>query len=138
MLVREIMVKSVLTATENTTLAEIAQVMVEQSIGCVPIVNDAGKLTGLVTKSDLTCKDGGIPFLTFRSPHLFGCWLPSDGVEKMYAAAEERLAKEIMTRDVVTVTEYDSIQVVLKQTPSCGSGRSPSGNRYQTGSFASD
>ena len=51
-LIKEVMKKRVVTATPETPIKEIAHLMAEKKIGCVPIVS-AGTLTGLVTTTDI-------------------------------------------------------------------------------------
>jgi len=51
--VSEVMAKDVVTAGPDTALAEIARILVERKIGCVPVVSPRGELLGLVTESDL-------------------------------------------------------------------------------------
>jgi len=50
--IKEIMKKRVVTAAPDTPIKEIARLMAEKKIGCVPIVSD-GALTGLVTTTDV-------------------------------------------------------------------------------------
>lgn len=50
--VREVMKKRVISAAPDTSIKEIAHLMAEKKIGCVPIVS-AGALVGLVTTTDL-------------------------------------------------------------------------------------
>ena len=47
------MITTVLTASCDTSINEICQVMFSQHIGALPIVNDAGVLLGLITRSDI-------------------------------------------------------------------------------------
>ena len=50
--IKEVMKRRVLTAAPDTPIKEIAQLMADKKIGCVPIVS-AGALVGLVTTTDL-------------------------------------------------------------------------------------
>lgn len=43
MKVREIMVRPVIVVKENSTLEEIAQIMLDNRIGCVPVVDKGVK-----------------------------------------------------------------------------------------------
>jgi len=49
---RDLMRSDVITATETTSVADIAEMMVKNDIKRVPIVRD-GKLVGIVTRADL-------------------------------------------------------------------------------------
>ncbi len=50
--VRDVMVKRVLTATEDTTVEDAARIMIDHKIGCLPVMRD-GQLVGIVTDIDL-------------------------------------------------------------------------------------
>jgi CBS domain-containing protein len=107
------MVEPVIVIRENATLVEAARTMLEHSIGCLPVVNEQGELSGIITESDFTAKEKGIPFSTFRAPQVFGKWVDECSIERIYSAARTMTAREIMRRDVITVTEDDSVAVVL-------------------------
>jgi acetoin utilization protein AcuB len=47
------MVTKVLTAEPDTTIREVANVMLNQKIGCLPILTSSLELTGIVTRSDI-------------------------------------------------------------------------------------
>ncbi len=112
MKVKDIMTVPVITIGADTQLKKVAQIMLDHNIGGVPVVNESGELTGIITESDFTAKEKGVPFSVFRAPQLFGKWLGNDA-EVLYAAAENVPAREIMSTNVVTVKEDDSIEEVL-------------------------
>jgi CBS-domain-containing membrane protein len=51
--VREVMAKDVVSVRPDTELHEVARILVERKIGCVPVVGEGGELVGLVTETDL-------------------------------------------------------------------------------------
>ncbi len=61
--VQDVMTTSVVTVTEQTPFAEIAGTMAEHRISGVPVLDGAGRVTGIVTEADLLrkqeYKDGG-------------------------------------------------------------------------------
>lgn len=114
MVARTIMMQPVAVVREGTTLGEIARMMLERHIGCVPVVNDRGEICGIVTESDFTAKQRGIPFSTFRAPKILGQWMPKKGIERIYEAARTMTAREIMTARVVTMTEEQSVEEVVE------------------------
>lgn len=65
MQVREIMSTDVVKAGPDTEVRELARLMVEKRIGCIPIEDAQGKLLGLVTEGDLVHQDARIHFPTF-------------------------------------------------------------------------
>lgn len=105
MKVREVMSTPVLVVQEQATLEEVARTMLDHHIGCAPVVNRQGVLVGVITESDFAAKEKGFPFSTFRAPQLLGQWISSDNVERIYEAARQLQAKEIMQPQVITVTE---------------------------------
>jgi CBS domain-containing protein len=112
--VQDVMMKPVIVVRETTTLEEIARVMLDNQIGGVPVVDDSGKIVGIVTESDFAAKERGIPFSLVRAPQLFGDWLGPTGVERVYKAARTLTAKSIMQTRVITVGEDDPLERVLQ------------------------
>jgi CBS domain-containing protein len=112
-LVRDIMTHPAITVPECATLEEAARTMLDRRIGCLPVVDPQGRLAGIITESDFTGTERCIPFSTFRAPRLFGQWVSAQELERMYAEARKILASEIMTRDVVTVTEADPVREAI-------------------------
>ena len=53
MRVEELMTSPVHTAAPDSSLKELARTLVERGMGCVPIVDAAGALIGIVTEADL-------------------------------------------------------------------------------------
>ncbi len=51
--VADAMTKDPITINENALLEEAAVVMREQSIRCLPVMNNAGKLCGIITETDI-------------------------------------------------------------------------------------
>lgn len=49
---RNIMVKDVVTITEDTALEEAARIMADKKIGCLPVMRD-GELVGIISDNDL-------------------------------------------------------------------------------------
>lgn len=114
MKVSEIMTSPVVTVSETATLEEAARTMCDYKFGCVPVVDDQGKLVGIITESDFAAKEKAVPFTTFRMPQLFGQWLGKAEVEEMYQAACANPVADLMTRDVITVTEEATIEELLE------------------------
>jgi len=51
LVVKEAMVAAPLTTTPNTPLEDAARVMLDNKIGCLPVI-DKGKIVGIITESD--------------------------------------------------------------------------------------
>jgi CBS domain-containing protein len=56
MQVREIMTPNPACCTPNTTLQDAAKLMAERDCGELPIIDDQGKLIGVVTDRDICCR----------------------------------------------------------------------------------
>ncbi len=125
MYVRQIMMTPVTTVDEDCSLEDAAKIMLDRNIGALPVVDDRDELCGIVTESDYVAKEKGIPFSIYRFPQMFGEWMPHKHVERMYEAARRRAVREIMSRDVVTVTEVDTIEAVLEKMLQRGLHRLP-------------
>ena len=51
--IKDIMTKSLITVRQADTVEKAAVVMLEKNIGGMPVVDDAGKLMGIITQSDI-------------------------------------------------------------------------------------
>ena len=49
---RDIMIKDVITTTEDTAIEEAARIMADKKLGCLPVMRD-GRLVGIITDNDL-------------------------------------------------------------------------------------
>jgi len=115
MKVGEIMTEPVIVVTQDRTLEEAAQKMLNSHIGGLPVVNDEGKIVGMVTESDFSAKEHAIPFSRIYAPQLFGEWMSKEGVEKAYEAARSVTVKEIMSSPVETITEDDTVAEAVRK-----------------------
>jgi CBS domain-containing protein len=112
--IAELMSQPVIFVREDSTLEKTARTMLDRDIGCVPVVNDEGILTGIVTESDFAAKEKYIPFSRFSAPKVLGHWLPLDGIEGIYEAARNHQVREIMTSPVMSLEEDDSVEEAVE------------------------
>jgi nucleotide-binding universal stress UspA family protein/predicted transcriptional regulator len=110
---RDIMVSPVITASEDSSLESLARTMLDERIGCLPVVNDDGKLTGIVTESSFTGQERCPPFSLYRMPQLFGEWVPRAGIEQIYEAGRTLRARQIMSAPVMTATADEPVASVV-------------------------
>ena len=125
MKVVEIMTSPVITAPEDCSLEEAARMMLDHRIGCLPVVNRQGEMVGILTESDFTAKEKGVPFSLYRSPQVFGAWMAKQHVERMYEGARNLNVSEVMSRDVVHLNEGDAVEVLLATMLRSGFHRLP-------------
>jgi len=115
MKVNEIMTELVIVIGQDRTLEEVAETMLHNQIGGLPVVDDEGKIVGMVTESDFSAKEHAIPFSRNYAPQLFGEWMSKEGIDKAYEAARSITVKEIMTSPAVTVTEDATVAEVVRR-----------------------
>jgi len=114
MLARDIMSAPVLTAHLSTPLPEVARLMRENDIGCLPVVDESGVLVGLITESDFTGIRQAIPFTMALAPVIYGSRPPTDAeLKQMLDAAGKLLARDIMTSDRLHTVADDTPVGVL-------------------------
>lgn len=101
---REIMTREVVTVTTDTTIRELAEIIMNHRIGSVPVVDSEGVLVGIVTESDLIEQDKNFHIPTIISLFDWVIYLES---EKKFERELKRMTAltvgEIYTKDVVTV-----------------------------------
>ncbi|MEU8344849.1 CBS domain-containing protein [Spirillospora sp. NPDC048832] len=109
--VQDVMTKSVVTVTEETPFAEIADTMAEHRISGVPVLDTAHRVTGIVTEADLLrkqeYKDGGAAHRPLRDR------IRRHGEAEAKAAAVD--ARGLMSAPVVTVAPGASIAQAARQ-----------------------
>jgi len=111
---KEIMTRPIITVSPTTILLEVAQKMIEHHIGSMPVVDQDGQLVGIITQGDFSRSPGRmVPFSLFESPNVLGNWLYPDQVEKVYKAARNLRAQDIMHTPVVQVSPEASLERIL-------------------------
>jgi CBS domain-containing protein len=115
MKVKEIMTAPVVTVKAEQTLEEAAQLMLDKHVGGIPVVDDEGKVIGMVTESDYSAKEHAIPFSRIYAPQLFGEWMSKEGIEKAYEAARNITVDKIMTSPVITISPEDTLAEAVRK-----------------------
>ena len=110
---RDIMTAPVIAVREDTSLEDVARLMLRHNIGAVPVIDGQGTLRGIITEADFAEKERGVPFSAYRAPQLFGRWVSQRDVEAIYAAARSLPARAIMSTPVLTVTEDTPVKEIL-------------------------
>ena len=121
--VGEIMSRPVVTASEGATLAEIARLMLERRIGCVPLVDAQGKISGIVTEADLTGRGRYNRVAGDRISYVFGRSASTEELEARYRDGQTIAASEVMSSPVVTAADdelvVDVVQRMLRSERGC-------------------
>ena len=61
-LVKDIMVKKVITIQKDASVEELSELLIKNKISGVPVVDSDGKLVGIATEGDLIIKDSDLHF----------------------------------------------------------------------------
>jgi len=97
---RDVMVSPVITAHENDTVREVAQLLIAKHISAVPVVDEAGKLVGIVSEADLLHRTEA------GTERPVSWWLSLISGERAiaseYIQSHAVKFKDLMTRDVQT------------------------------------
>ncbi len=111
MLAKDIMTTDVITIAPSLGVEQIAQLLLSCNISGVPVVDAEGALVGLVSEGDLIRREGD-------AGHHRSWWLDLfAGPEEQardYIKVHGRRAEEVMTREVVTVTEETPVGEIAR------------------------
>jgi CBS domain-containing protein len=107
---KDIMTKNVITVKPDTSLSELASILVKNKISGVPVVDKAEALFGIVTENDLISQNTRLHIPTVVSFLDAVIYLESSKkfeqeVKRMTATKVE----EICTRKVITITEDTTV-----------------------------
>src|SRR5450759_4099855 len=111
-LVEQAMTPDPVTVTGDTSVTDVAKIMVKRSIGGIPVVDDTGELIGIVTESDLVVQDSDVKFPSFVS-FLSGYVFVPGSLHKFNEKFKKAVASnagDVMTEDVITVEASDSAE----------------------------
>ncbi len=86
----DVMIRSVVTVTESTSLKEVVRLFSERRITGAPVVNDQGELVGVISESDIVRKSNSI-----------GAWSPDN-------------AGQIATKPAVTIAPGETLQRICE------------------------
>jgi CBS domain-containing protein len=97
---RDVMVSPVIIVRRSATVREVAKILVEKRISATPVVDNAGKLVGIVTESDLMRRaEAG-------TEHPYSWWvhfLAGDAtIAADYVKSHAAKVEDVMTSDIVT------------------------------------
>jgi CBS domain-containing protein len=107
----EIMTTGVVTVQPEASVREAARLMLEHGLSGLPVVDDMGRLAGMVTEGDfLRRAETGTER---RRPRWLEFLLGPGRLANEYVRSHSRKVKEIMTSEVVTVSEDTPLQDVV-------------------------
>lgn len=99
---RDIMISPVITVSPYTSVKEVAKTFLQRHISAVPVVDENGKLVGIVSEGDLLHRAEAST--ERRHPWWLRAFLGPDTLAAEYTRAHARKVADAMTRKVVTAT----------------------------------
>jgi len=117
---KDVMTTRVVTVREDLTVAELADLLIENEISGAPVIDEHGQLTGVVSVQDLARQsssegniagEGGHPEFFVRG------WeeeYSADELRKLQVRKSSSTVRDLMTPAVFTVSEEDQIDDVAQ------------------------
>lgn len=111
MYIKDIMTKEVITVTENDTVERCANLLITHNLSGLPVVDDQGRVKGMVTEGDLIRRASRIkgPAALEVLGGIFYLESPKKFMEDLQRSMGY-LAKDIMTEDVITVSPEEEVE----------------------------
>ncbi|WP_018662181.1 CBS domain-containing protein [Heyndrickxia acidiproducens] len=111
--VRDFMIRDVITVTKETTIRELLQLLVDNKIGGAPVVDDRGKLLGMITDGDV------IRFLQPKARTVYDIYMTfvvndrEDFQLKLAQSLDLPIEKIMKRREIYTVKPEDDFENAL-------------------------
>jgi len=109
---KDIMTKDVITVKPETTVGQLARLLIDNKISGTPVVNDENRMVGIVTENDLIRKNKRLHIPTVI--RLFDAYVMvgSKSMEKEIKSISAITVEEIYTKDVVSIEEETTIEEI--------------------------
>ncbi|MCX7792950.1 MAG: CBS domain-containing protein [Thermodesulfovibrionales bacterium] len=110
---KDIMTRNVITVKPETSIEELARILIENKISGAPVVDDSGNLVGIVTENDLINQNKRLHIPTVI--RLFDAFIMLERPKKIEEEIKRITATrvwDICTKNVMTVNEDATIQEI--------------------------
>jgi CBS domain-containing protein len=99
----DVMTTEVIAVNPKTSIGEAAMLMLERRISGLPVIDDAGRLVGMVSEGDLLRRAESST--ERRRPRWLEFLTPNSQLAAEYVKSHARRVQDVMTTDLVTVSE---------------------------------
>lgn len=114
MKVAEVMTPAPETLRPEATLEEAARRMLETRYGGFPVVDERGRLVGLLQVEELLPRPENVPFSDVEALQLFGEWVDESALQGIYRRYQGTPVKAAMRREVPRVHPEDPLGKALQ------------------------
>ncbi len=109
-LVKDIMVKEVITIQKDASVEELSELLIKNKISGVPVIDSDGKLVGIATEGDLIIKDSDLHFPRYFK--LLDSIIYLESLNKFKKSLKKFLGtkvEDVMTAKIKTVKEDSTV-----------------------------
>jgi CBS domain-containing protein len=100
---RDVMVSPVITTKPSASVKEVAHILLTHRISAVPVVDDAGKLVGIVSEGDLM-RRADLGTERHRSWWLAALFAEEEALAAEYVKQHSKKVSDVMTKHIVAAT----------------------------------
>jgi CBS-domain-containing membrane protein len=111
--VKDIMTTDVISVKLDTEILEAARILLKKRFNGLPVVDDIGKVVGIICQSDLVAQEKSLPIPTLFT--FLDGFIPLTSVKKMESEIQKIAAitvRDAMTKNPVTVKTNTRIETV--------------------------
>jgi CBS domain-containing protein len=113
--VADVMSRDPITVKPQTPIKEAIKILAEQRISGLPVVDDAGKLVGVISQTDLLWQETGVEpplYITFLDSVIY-LENPARHEQELHKALGQTVG-EVMSSDPITVTPDQPLRKAAK------------------------
>lgn len=99
----DVMVRKVITTRPDASISEVAKLLVDNDISALPVVDDAGRVVGVISEADLMRREE--LSLERTRPWWLEAVTPGATLAKEFAQSHGKRVEELMSTEVVSAAE---------------------------------
>ena len=110
---KDIMTTDVIVANKNDIIANVANLLIKEKIGGLPVVDEENKVVGIISETDIMKKESHVDsprMLNFIQGIIFLDHMKKFEDEMRAIAAYK--VEDLMSKDIITVNENDTFDYV--------------------------